>query len=118
MASEFKSVSFRQLPEFSQSQQYATLYTVPAGRRAIVLMAQVANTAPAQVGVQLRWLDASAGASAWTWLADGVQVPAAAAIGLLSGKLVLEAGDSLQAAQEGSPLNALDITVSLLEIDA
>lgn len=117
MAESFKSFSARALPEFNSA--YATLYTVPAGKRAVVILAQVANTSAAQVGVHLRWNDVSAGSSAWTMLADGVQVPAAAAVGLLTGKMVLEEGDVLQAAQEGTtPAGALDMTVSLVELDA
>lgn len=117
MAETFKSFSARSLPNFSTG--YQTVYTVPAGKRAIVILAQVANKESAQVGVHLQWIDISSGAQAVVMLADGVQVPAAAAVGLLTGKLVLEEGDVLQAAQEGvTPANALDLSVSLVEIDA
>lgn len=115
MAEVFKSVSARGLPEFNAG--FETIYTVPSGKTAVILLAQVANTQSTQVGVQLRWLDSSAGSDAWTMLADGVQVGAASALNALAGKLVLESGDVLQAAQEGeTPAAALDISVSLVEI--
>lgn len=116
MPAEFKSISVRSLPEFNTS--FASVYTVPAGRTAVLISAQVANKESAQVGVQLQWKDAdSASPTAPVMLADGVQVPAASAVGLLTGKIVLNSGDSLEAAQEGlTPAGALDLTVSLMEI--
>jgi hypothetical protein len=52
-----------------------------------------------------------------TYLTDELQVPAASAVNPMTGKLVLEAGDTLEAGQEGTPTSALQMTVSVLEID-
>lgn len=115
MAETFKNARLAPLPTIGVG-GFGTVYTVPAGKTAVVLLAQVANVEATQVGVSVRWTDAS-NAGAVTHLVDEVQVPAAAALSVLSGKLVLEAGDTLQAAQEGSPASALQLTVSVLELD-
>jgi hypothetical protein len=115
MAETFKNARLSPLPSIGTA-GFSTVYTVPAGKTAVVIAAQVVNTEASQVGFSLRWTDAS-GADAVTYLADEIQVPAAAALNPLAGKLVLEAGDALQVGQEGTPVNALAITISLLEID-
>jgi hypothetical protein len=115
MAETFKNARFSQLPVIA-TDGFAAVYTVPNGKTAIVISAQISNVESAQVGASVRWLDASA-ANSVTYLVDEVQVPAAAALNPLAGKLVLEAGDVLEAGQEGSPIGSLEITVSILEID-
>jgi hypothetical protein len=115
MAEIFKNARLAPLPSIGTS-GFAAVYTVPVGKTAVVISAQVANIESAQVGVSVRWLDASA-SGAVTYLVDEVQVPAAAALSPLAGKLVLEEGDVLEAGQEGTPLSALEITLSILELD-
>jgi len=115
MAEVFKNSRLAPLPSIGTS-GFSAVYTVPAGKRAIIIMAQVANVEASQVGASVRWTDASAG-GAVTYLTDELQVPAASAINPLTGKLVLEAGDTLEAGQEGTPTSALQMTVSVLEID-
>lgn len=115
MAEIFKNARLSPIPSIGTT-GFQTVYTVPAGKTAVVIAAQVVNNEASQVGFSLRWTDAS-GADAVTYLADEVQVPAAAALNPLAGKLVLEAGDALQVGQEGTPTGALSITLSLLEID-
>lgn len=114
MAETFKNARLAPLPSIGVT-GFSTAYTVPVGKTAVVLMAQVANVESSQVGVSVRWTDASA-AGAVTYLADEIQVPAAAALSVLAGKLVLEAGDTIEAAQEGTPESALEMTISILEI--
>lgn len=94
---------------------FATAYTCPAGFTAIVMSGQVANIEASQVGVSVRWTDAS-NAGAITYLTDEVQVPASAAVNPFSGRLVLEAGDTIQIGQEGTPTSALNFTLSVMEI--
>lgn len=93
---------------------YSTAYTCPTATTAIVLSAQVSNTdsaAPYEVSAQ--WLDSSA-SNAATRLAHVITVPAKASMGLLSGKLVLEAGDVFQAL--ASTTAKLELTLSILEL--
>lgn len=92
----------------------ATAYTVPASTTAIVIGMQVANVDGANnADVSAYWTDSSA-AGAITYVAKTVTVPADAALGLLSGKLVLETGDTIAAL--GSAASDLELTVSVLEI--
>lgn len=93
---------------------YATVYTCPADTTALVMLAQAANVDGAtSVDVSAQWLDSSA-ANAATRLAELVTVPAKGAEGLLSGPLVLEAGDSVQA--KASAASDAEMTLSVLEI--
>lgn len=92
----------------------APAYTCPAGTSAIVLMAQVANVDGSNpVDATVQWLDAS-NANAVTRLASAVTVPAKAAMGVIDGKLTLEANDSIQAM--GSVANKLELTLSIMEM--
>lgn len=93
---------------------YATVYTCPAGTTAVVVAAQAANihaTDPAQASLQ--WLDSSASNTA-TRLVETLTVPNKAATGLLSGPIVLEAGDALQA--KAGAASTLELSVSVTEI--
>lgn len=91
-----------------------TIYTCPSATTAIVLLAQCANIdGTNNADVSLSWTDSS-DASAETYLAKTVVVPADAALGLLDGKLVLEASDTLKG--YASADSDLVITVSVLEL--
>lgn len=75
---------------------YATLYTCPAGKSAVVLAVPVANVDTVNdVDVSGQWLDASDGNAA-TKVGKLITVPAGATLNFLVGKLVLEAGDAFQ----------------------
>jgi len=91
-----------------------TIYTVPAATTSIVLMAQCANIdGTNNTDVSLSWTDDS-NSDTETYLAKTVVVPADAALGLLDGKLVLEAGDTLKG--YASADSDLVLTVSVLEL--
>ena len=93
---------------------YSAIYTCPENTVAVVIGLQAANidgTANADITVQ--WRDASA-SNVSTLLANTVTVPADASIGLLAGKLVLEAGDNLRALASAN--GDIDLTASILEI--
>lgn len=93
---------------------YATVYTCPAATTAIVLNAQAANvdgTVAADISVQ--WLDNSA-ADVATRLGDVISVPPNAALNLLGGPIVLEAGDALQA--KASAAGDIEITLAVSEL--
>lgn len=85
------------------------IYTAPAGKTTIVLMAQVSN-----VGVATAAVTAShyKGTTA-TELVKNFDVPAQDSAGLTTGKLVLETGDSFRIS--GSDNSSLKIVLSLLE---
>lgn len=88
----------------------SVVYTVPSATTAIVLMAQAANVDTVTVPVTATWNDGTND----THLVKGLEIPAKAAVNLLSGKLVLEAGDTLSANSDAT--SQVELTISLLEI--
>jgi len=73
----------------------ATAYTCPAATTAIVLLLQVSNVDGVnEADATITWTDAS-DSNASTALVSAVPVPAGSALGVLSGKLVLAAGDTI-----------------------
>lgn len=90
------------------------VYTCPAATVAIVIGCQVANVDGVNAAdISVVWTDDSA-ADAVTYLAKTVPVPPDAAFAPLAGKLVLEAGDQLQAV--ASAAGDLELSLSVLEI--
>ena len=89
----------------------ATVYTVPASTTSIVLLAQATNIAS---GAQAVTLCVYTGASKETELVLNLSVPEKAAVGLIAGKLVLKAGQSLYANSSAGSL--IDMNISVLEI--
>ena len=74
----------------------ATAYTCPSATTAIVLLLQVSNVDGVnEADATVTWTDAS-DSDASTALVSVVPVPAGSALGVLSGKLVLEAGDTIK----------------------
>ena len=93
---------------------YTTVYTCPSATKAIVLSAIAANVdGTVAAGVSAQWLDDSA-ADVATRIIDGVVVPATAAVNLLSGPVVLEAGDAFQA--KASASGDIELTLVVDEI--
>jgi hypothetical protein len=90
------------------------IYSCPAARTAIVIGLQVANVTGSTEELDLWWTDASA-ANAVTYLSDGIQIPTQSAFGPIIGKLVLEGSDALRGLALNN--NALEVTVSVLEIE-
>lgn len=88
----------------------STVYTVPAATTAIVLMAQAANVDTATAPVTMTWNDGTND----THLVKELSIPTYSAVNTLSGKLVLEAGDTLSA--NSNAINKVELTVSVLEI--
>lgn len=90
----------------------ATVYTVPASTTSIVLLAQATNVGSGAQAVTFCWYDASG--SVKTELVKLLSVPEKAAVGLIAGKLVLEASDYLQIQSTASSL--IEFSFSVLEI--
>jgi hypothetical protein len=90
-----------------------TLYTAPANTTSIIFFAQAANKDVADSSsVTIQVSDYSQ--STTKFLAKDIVVPARAAAVPIGGKLVLEAGDNLQASAGVN--NFIDIVFSILEI--
>jgi hypothetical protein len=85
------------------------IYTTPAGFSGIVLMAQVTNVTPTASVVSMSVLTDSVE----TFLAYEFSIPGNDSGGLLSGKLVLEAGQRL--AISGGDDGSLQLVMSILE---
>jgi hypothetical protein len=85
------------------------IYTAPLGFTAIVLMAQVSNTTsnPYEVSMSVSVN------STETSLVTDFEVPANDAAGVLTGKLVLEAGQSVIASANNN--SSLQLVMSILE---
>ena len=90
----------------------ATVYTVPSSTTAIVLLAQATNVGSGAQAVTFCWYDASG--SVKTELVKLLSIPEKAAVGLIAGKLVLEASDYLQIQSTASSL--IEFSFSVLEI--
>ncbi len=92
----------------------ATAYTCPASTTAIVLLCQVANVdGTNEADATVTWTDSS-DSDASTALVSTVPVPAGSALGVLSGKLVLEAGDAIKGL--ASAASDLVLTGSVVEM--
>ena len=92
----------------------ATIYTCPSATTAIILMCQVANIdGTNEADATISWTDSSDSATE-TFLAKTVSVPADSSLGILSGKMVLETGDTLKGLASAD--SDLAVTVSVLEI--
>jgi len=93
-----------------------SVYTAPAasGNIAIVLLAQAANIGSGAQAVTLCVYSNAGTPAKLTELVLNLSVPEKAAVGLIAGKLVLEAGQHLYAnAAAGS---VIDMNISVLEI--
>lgn len=92
----------------------ATAYTCPAATTAIVLLCQVSNIDGVnEADATVTWTDAS-DSGAETALVSAAPVPAGSALGVLSGKLVLAAGDTI--AGLASAAGDLVLTGSVVEM--
>ena len=88
----------------------ATVYTVPASTTSIVLLAQATNVGSGAQAVTFCWYDGGVK----TELVKLLSVPEKAAVGLIAGKLVLEAGDYLQVS--AGAVSVIELSISVLEI--
>ena len=93
---------------------YTTVYTCPSATTAVVVVAQMTNVhATASANASLQWLDSS-NSNAATRLVNALPIPVNTAASLITGPLVLEAGDALQAL--ASATSSLELSVSITEI--
>ena len=90
-----------------------TIYTCPAGTKAIVIGCQVANVSAASKNLSLWWTDSS-DTNAVTRLGELIAIPTQSVYEPISGKLVLEAGDTIVGTS--SVDSDLEATLSVLEL--
>jgi hypothetical protein len=88
-----------------------TIYTAPAGKSAIILMAQIANITSGPLTVTFASKNGTT--NIITELVKEYTVPGNDALSAITGKLVLETGGSLLV--QGSDDHSLKITLSVLE---
>ena len=96
-----------------------TLYTAPSSNLAgtvtssIIIMLQAANVTSRADVITMVWTDAS-NSNAVTRLAFQVPIPAGQSVGLLTGKMVMNPGDTLRA--QCGIFQAIEIVASIVEI--
>lgn len=91
-----------------------TAYTCPAATTAIVLHCQIANVdGSSSADGSVSWTDSS-DSNKVVYLGKSIAVPAKTSISLLTGKLVLEAGDTIVATASAD--GDLQLSGSVLEM--
>lgn len=98
---------------YSLTTANTTLYSCPVATTGIVIMAQVANKSNVD-STTVTVTSTTAADGVTKFLIKEVVIPSAVAASVLTGKLVLEAGDSISA--NAATNNMIDITFSILEI--
>ena len=96
-----------------------TVYTVPSGKTAIVIGSQAANAHEELLDLSVWWTDADDNDEPYSLL-NKVVIPESASLVPIGGKLILAEGDQIKAVSEGAEDedNGIDITLSVLEMDA
>jgi hypothetical protein len=89
------------------------IYTAPVGYTGVILLAQVANIGSNSQDVSLSHRRTVAGIAVTTEMLKDYPISSKDTVNLLSGKLVLESGDSL--VLSGSNANDLKFVGSILE---
>lgn len=105
MANTFKSVTY------TTTTSLANAYVCPAATTAIIIGAQAANL---QTTTTVGFSAQISNGVSNSLLISNVGIPGSAALGFISGKLVLEAGEYLQASATSA--SNVNITLSILEI--
>lgn len=82
-----------------------TVYTVPASTVAVVIGLNVSNILTSSITVDV--------ALAGTYVVKGAPIPAGAALSVLDGKIIMEAGEALQVTS--SAASSADVILSVLE---
>lgn len=104
MPNTFKSVTY------TTTTSLANTYICPSGTTAIIIGAQAANKLTTPLGFSAT---TNNGANV-SHLASNIAIPGSSALGFISGKLVLEAGEYLQTSATSA--SNVNITLSILEI--
>jgi hypothetical protein len=89
------------------------IYTAPVGYTGVVLLGQATNINAQSQDVTFSHQRTSAGIAVTTRLVKNYPISASDTVNLLSGKLVLQSGDSL--VLSASSLSSIEVVVSVLE---
>ena len=89
------------------------IYTAPVGYTGVVLLGQATNINVQSQDVTFSHRRTSAGIAVTTRLVKNYPISASDTVNLLSGKLVLQSGDSL--VLSASSLSSIEVVVSVLE---
>ena len=82
-----------------------TVYTVPASTTSIMMGCNLANRTASQIAVDVQ--------VAGVYLVKGAPIPANSALGVLDGKIILEAADTVVVTSDTA--SSTDVIVSVLE---
>lgn len=82
-----------------------TVYTVPASTTSIMMGCNLANRTTSQIAVDVQ--------VAGVYLIKGAPIPANSALGVLDGKIILEAADTVVVTSDTA--SSADVIVSVLE---
>jgi hypothetical protein len=82
-----------------------TVYTVPASTTSIMMGCNLANRTTSQIAVDVQ--------VAGVYLVKGAPIPANSALGVLDGKIILEAADTVVVTSDTA--SSADVIVSVLE---
>lgn len=96
------------------SSGYTTVLSATTGNKILVKTVHATNIFSGDTSIYLRWHDNSDSNNSYH-LSYNVTIPQASAYQALDGTFVLDTGDYIQASTE-SDANAVDITISYLEI--
>lgn len=107
MAESFK------MQNISLTTAEANVYVCPTGTKAIMFFGQVANSDGSNTA-DMTIFATDSSASSKKYLARSIPIPADAATTFLTGRMVLEANDSVSGLASAN--DHLDVTVSVLEI--
>jgi len=97
--------TFKRVPT-SVSINEALVYTVPEATTAVLIGFNLANKLGTMITVTIK--------AAGKVLGKALPIPAGSSLGVLEGKLVLEAGDTVQVT--ASDLDSVDVLLSVMEI--
>lgn len=89
-----------------------TVYTCPVGKTAYVMLARATNTTAASASITVKWTDASSANTAYA-IVNNLMIPANASVRYIEDRLVLEAGDMLQA--QAGTAGSIDLIFSVIE---
>jgi len=97
--------TFKNYTSTSVGTSQTTVYTVPSATTAVLIGCNLANKTGSQITV-----DVQIGS---TYLVKGAPVPSGAALGVLDGKVIMEATETLEVTS--SDASSLDVILSVLE---
>ena len=97
--------TFKNYTSTSVGTSAATTYTVPAATTAVVIGCNLANRTGSQIVADVQ--------IGGVYLVKGAPVPSGSALGVVDGKIIMEAGEALTVTSDTA--SSLDVILSVLE---